>query len=280
MHKQKHERKIIDVCFHAIPYPVFGTPSPPNPVTGSVPSFTSTTEQVDSMLTQLRKYNIVKVITSGPLDFVAQYKKADPERIIGGIQVGFPVPLPDTSTLIKLINDGTIKVFGEIFYEYDGKTLADSSLIPYLNICEKMKIPVEVHMALGPPGISKQFRTRLGNPQLIEDVLVSHPDLKVLIMHAGYPYLQEMKAILNNYPQVSVDISVVNWVYPIAEFHNYLKGLIDAGYEKRIMFGTDGYLWPDVVKLSVENVENVPFLSEEQKQDIFYNNASKFFNIP
>ena len=31
--------------------------------------------------------------------------------------------------------------------------------------------------------------------------------------------------------------------------------------------------------LSIKNIENAPFLTEVQKQDIFYNNATKFFNI-
>ena len=113
----------------------------------------------------------------------------------------------------------------------------------------------------------------------MEDVLVMHPKLKVQLMHMGYPYLEETKAILNVYPQVNVDVAVVDWRIPTTEFYNYLKALIDAGLEKRIMYGSDEMIWPDALDLSIKNIENAPFLNEEQKQDIFYNNAAKFFNI-
>jgi len=37
--------------------------------------------------------------------------------------------------------------------------------------------------------------------------------------------------------------------------------------------------WPDAIPLAIHNVETAPFLTEEQKQDIFYNNAARFYNI-
>jgi len=144
-------------------------------------------------------------------------------------------------------------------------------------------IPVSLHTGISFPNTPYEccpkFRTYLGNPQLMEDVLVMHPKLKVQLMHMGYPYLEETKAILNVYPQVNVDVAVVDWRIPTTEFYNYLKALIDAGLEKRIMYGSDEMIWPDALDLSIKNIENAPFLNEEQKQDIFYNNAAKFFNI-
>jgi len=58
-----------------------------------------------------------------------------------------------------------------------------------------------------------------------------------------------------------------------------LKSLIDAGFEKRIMYGSDEMIWSDAIALSIKNIENAPFLSEQQKRDIFYNNAARFYNI-
>lgn len=98
-------------------------------------------------------------------------------------------------------------------------------------------------------------------------------------MHLGYPYLAETKAIMSIYPQVYADIAVINWIIPRPEFYSYLKSMIDAGFEKRIMYGSDQMGWPDAIPLSIKNVENVPFLTEEQKQDIFYSNAAIFYNL-
>jgi hypothetical protein len=44
--------------------------------------------------------------------------------------------------------------------------------------------------------------------------LIRHPRLRVFVMHAGWPYLDDMIALLATYPQVHVDIAVLGWVSP------------------------------------------------------------------
>ena len=64
-----------------------------------------------------------------------------------------------------------------------------------------------------------------------------------------------------------------------AAFHTYLKELIDAGFGKRIMFGSDQMVWPDAIGLAINGVDQAPFLSPEQKRAIFYNNAAVFLRL-
>jgi len=280
---KKNERKIIDTHFHCLTWNSFGTPPPPNEITGILPKAKSNNEEQSIMLEALKKNHIVKAITSGRPNRMDEYKVADSNRIIEGLLIENEKELPDTSAFIQTIKDGKLKVFGELGLVYFGKTLNDPMFEPYLSICERFNIPVSLHTGISFPNTPYEccpkFRTYLGNPQLMEDVLVMHPKLKVQLMHMGYPYLEETKAILNVYPQVNVDVAVVDWRIPTTEFYNYLKALIDAGLEKRIMYGSDEMIWPDALDLSIKNIENAPFLNEEQKQDIFYNNAAKFFNI-
>lgn len=95
-------------------------------------------------------------------------------------------------------------------------------------------------------------------------------------MHMGFPFLEETKALMKVYPQVYVDISAIDWLIPVEEFHAYLKSLVVAGFAKRIMYGFDQMIWDDAVPLSIKNVESAAFLNERQKADIFYNNAAEF----
>lgn len=69
--------------------------------------------------------------------------------------------------------------------------------------------------------------------------LLTTPRLRLYLMHAGAPYLQEAKVILSVYPQVYVDLAVVNWILPRDEFHGYLRELVRAGFGKRLLFGSD-----------------------------------------
>jgi predicted TIM-barrel fold metal-dependent hydrolase len=174
-------------------------------------------------------------------------------------------------------------MLGELGLQYRGVRPSDVSMDPYFKLAETLDIPVGIHTGLGDAGTPynccPKFRTSLGNPQLIEDVLVRYPKLRVSLMHAGYPYLAETKALLYVYPQVYVDIGVLDWALPRVEFHSYLKALVDAGFAKRIMFGSDQMVWPEAIGQAIDGVESVPFLTPEQKRDIFYNNAATFLRL-
>ncbi len=54
---------------------------------------------------------------------------------------------------------------------------------------------------------------------------------------------------------------------------------MDAGLGKRIMFGSDQMQWPEVIDDAIDAIESAPFLSDEQKRDIFYNNAVRFLRL-
>lgn len=281
--QNKPQRKIIDTHFHALKWNSFGTPPPPNEISGVTPTAKSDSEEQAIMLAALKENNIVIAVLSGVPGLVSGYMNADKDRLVSGWLVENEKEIPDTSTFVQMIKDGKLKVFGELGLVYFGKVLTDPMFEPYLSICERYNIPISLHTGISFPNTPytccPKFRTYFGNPQLIEDALVKHPKLKVQLCHFGYPYLEETKAILNVYPQVYVDIAVVDWRIPKADFYSYLKALIDAGFEKRIMYGSDEMIWSDAFSLSIKNIEAAPFLSEQQKEDIFYNNAARFFNI-
>jgi predicted TIM-barrel fold metal-dependent hydrolase len=98
-------------------------------------------------------------------------------------------------------------------------------------------------------------------------------------MHAGYPMLDEMQALLYAHPQVYVDVAAIVWHMPREGFYRYLEALVDAGFGDRIMFGSDQLRWPGLIERSIAVIEEAPFLSEEQKRDILYNNAARFLRL-
>lgn len=69
------------------------------------------------------------------------------------------------------------------------------------------------------------------------------------------------------------------WSIPRAAFHDYLRRLLDAGMESQLMFGSDGVGFPEAISLAIEGIESAEFLTEQQKQNIFYNNAARFLRL-
>ena len=119
-----------------------------------------------------------------------------------------------------------------------------------------------------------------GRPLLLEEVLVRHPKLRVSVENAGYPFLDDMLALLYQYPnRVYADVSTITRAVPRQEFYRYLKTLTDAGYGDRIMFGSDQIVWPQTIGLAIKAIQEAPFLTEKQKRDIVYNNAARFLKL-
>ena len=57
------------------------------------------------------------------------------------------------------------------------------------------------------------------------------------------------------------------------------RTLIDAGFGKRVMYGSDQMNWPGVIEPAVAAIEEAPFLNDDQKRDILYNNAARFLRL-
>ena len=237
------------------------------------------------VIEELQKHNIkLALVSSESLKALDAWKSANSTLFKTGIQTrqGMPILSPDSMKLFYKAKK--IDFLGELGLQYYGLKPDVAHMHPYYKTAETHGIPVCLHTGLGPPGgphsFAPQFRTTLGKPTLFEPVLVKYPKLRAFIAHAGWPYLSETIAMMYIYPNLYTDIGVLTWALPKAAFYSALKQLIDAGFEKRILFGTDQMLWPDAISIAVNTVKEVPFLSEEQKRDILYNNAARFLELP
>jgi len=195
---------------------------------------------------------------------------------------------PPVNQLREQIKSGKIKVLGEINAQYLGIAPNDSRLEPYFSLAEEMDVPVGIHLGIGPPGVaysasrfppnkSPNYSGTAGCPMLLEEVLTKHPKLRLYAMHAAYPFRDEMIYMLYMHPQLYVDVSVLQWVIPRPAYYSFLKALVEAGFGKRIMFGSDGNT--DKLKDGIKAIMDADFLTAEQKSDILYNNAAKFFRF-
>jgi predicted TIM-barrel fold metal-dependent hydrolase len=113
----------------------------------------------------------------------------------------------------------------------------------------------------------------------LEDVLVRHPKLRVYIMHAGYPLLDDLLALLFAHPQVHLDVSSIVYTEPRPAFYRYLQGIVEAGYGDRVMFGSDQMIWPGIIEPAIAAIEDAPFLDAAQKRAILYDNAARFLRL-
>jgi uncharacterized protein len=186
--------------------------------------------------------------------------------------------------LRRLHAAGQLAVLGEAYIQYRGHRPDDARYEPYFALAEELDIPVGIHLGEGPPAAARfpgyeTYRVGVGSPLLLEEVLQRHPKLRIYVMHYGSPLVDEMIAMMFTYPNLYVDVGINNWSFPRAQFHDELKRMVDAGFEKRIMFGSDQMYWPDAIGEGIRAITSAPFLSEAQQRDILYNNAARFLRL-
>jgi predicted TIM-barrel fold metal-dependent hydrolase len=97
-------------------------------------------------------------------------------------------------------------------------------------------------------------------------------------MQAAWPFADEMTYLLAMHPQLHVDISVLQYAIPRPAYYRYLQQLVDAGFGKRTMVGSDGS--GRRLREGIDAIMAAPFLTPEQKRDILHDNAARFLRLP
>ena len=239
-------------------------------------------EHLKMTIAQMDMHKIEYAVVSGSIESIAKYVAADSRFIPGYVDDEELIPVEQFESLIK---EGKIKVFGEVSGVYYGRTLNDPVYAPYLAVCEQYGIPVAYHTGGGPPMTAYRccpnFRISLGDPYLVEDVLVKFPKLQLYLMHGGEVYFEHAVRMMSMYRHLYIDLGVVLWVDPIVKDYavRMLKLAKSAMVLDRVMFGSDQMVWPDGISKSVEFLNELDFLTEEEKKMILYDNAKTFLKI-
>lgn len=187
---------------------------------------------------------------------------------------------------------GRIAALHEVGPSYAGIAISNPRLAPYLALAAEFDLPVGVHTQRGPragapnsiredPGCCPAYDPEMGNPALLRPVLQRHPGLRVWIQHAGAgrgdhdPFREETLALLRDFPNVYVDLSITNGAMPPAQYEATLRELVEAGFGDRILFGSDNL----PVAPILARLERIDWLTDAQRRAILYDNAARFLRL-
>jgi uncharacterized protein len=243
-------------------------------------------EYIKDVVAEMKRLNVTAVVFGDPAS-VQKWRDAAPDRVIPGTSFsegsGQQAKRVELDQLRKDFTKDGFKVMGEIGLQYEGISPSDPSVDKYFALAEELDIPVAIHMGTGGSGranlTSSKFRGSKGDPLLLEELLARHPKLRVQVMHAGYPMIDNMLTLLQENSHVYVDVAGLIWSYPLKEVNRYIERLVEAGFEDRVMFGTDQLQWPGLMAYSISIIQNADYLTPKQKRDILYNNAARFLRL-
>ena len=202
--------------------------------------------------------------TAGVNQFIADYVKEDPRRLIscGGLH---PRHSGDIEELLRLkIRMIKIHPPHQLLFPNDYQNGVEDLEIMY-RTAEANGIPVMFHTGTS---IFSGARNRYGDPIFIDDVAVDFPKLKIILAHGGRPlWMNTAFFLLRRHPNVFMDISGI----PPKTLLKYFPRLDEIAH--KTLFGTD---WPGPgvpdIKKNLDDFRALP-LSGEIKRTILSETA-------
>ncbi len=82
-------------------------------------------------------------------------------------------------------------------------------------------------------------------------------------------------SLLEDYPNVYVDLSITNSILPIEDYEKALVRLVASGFGNRIMLGSDNVPLDIILK----RLNSIKSISKKQRAAILYDNAANFLNL-
>src|SRR5436190_1363599 len=201
--------------------------------------------------------------TSGVNQFIADYVKEDPRRLIscGGLHPRHSSNIQADLDQILRLKIRLIKIHPPHQLLYPNDYLNGvKELETIYRTAEANGIPVMFHTGTS---IFTGARNRYGDPIFIDDVAVDFPELKIILAHGGRPlWMNTAFFLLRRHKNVFLDISGI----PPKTLLKYFPRLEEIA--SKTMFGTD---WPGPgvpeIKQNVDDFGALT-LSDEIKQQI------------
>jgi len=196
-------------------------------------------------------------------EFVAQYARADPDRLIavGGIRPDRPDAEREIVHLVHDLGLRAIKLHPphQLFRPNAYVDAVRAGPRAVYAACEREGIPVIFHTGTS---VFPGARSRFGDPMLVEDVAIDFPELTIVLAHGGRPIWTETATYLaRRFPNVWLELSGV----PPAHLLEYFPKL--PRFADKALFGSD---WPGPgvrsIRTNLEQFRALPIPAETQRR--------------
>lgn len=160
---------------------------------------------------------------------------------------------------------------------YNSLPANDRRYYPLYAKCAELDIPVRIYTAMS---YANDRAYDLGHPRYLDDVCVDFPELRVVAGLGGFPWVNDMVALLRRHPNLYVDTAGHHPKYfsqPGSGWEQFLQFGNTLNQDK-IMVGLSQYLFKVPLTKLVEEYQKMP-LKEAVLEKWLYGNARTFFRI-
>lgn len=170
------------------------------------------------------------------------------------------------------------------------KIVRDYCLCKTCEVCAENNIPLQIHTGHGD---GPMLDIRYANPALLYEVFNKFPKTRIMLIHSGYPYVEEFGLMMNQYENVWGDVSEL-LIFAGAAGETKLRDVLEMAPTKKLTYGSDGgspveFIWYAAKMFRqyftdvLQNMVDKEFISYntamEMAKDIMYENAKRFYGI-
>lgn len=168
-----------------------------------------------------------------PNDYVAQYVRAHPERLLGFAGID-PARPQEAIEELRRAKEELGMVGATIWPAAQDVHPASSAAMRVYSEASRLGLPILIHQDVR---ASEDSKMEFSRPYLVDEIAREFPDLKIVISQMGYPWMEETVALLAKHGNVFADISGLihqGWIA-----YNALLSAYQTGVMEGLLFGSD-----------------------------------------
>lgn len=205
-----------------------------------------------------------------PNDYVADYVKRDPKRIIGfgSVDPNDPEAPAEVERMRKDLGLLGCKL-GPIYQDVHPLSAG------FLRVCstlQRLEMPLIIHQGATFVQSGPLIHSI---PILIDEVARIHPELRIVVTHMGHPWIQDTIVVMRKQPNVYADVSAIHprpW-----QLYQALLAASEYRAVDKLVFGSDyPFMGVEETMQGLRNVNelvrgtNLPKISEDVIEQIIY----------
>jgi predicted TIM-barrel fold metal-dependent hydrolase len=220
-------------------------------------------------------------------DTVAAFARSAPDRLIGFASVHPDRYRPDLKVR-RAVDELGLR--GVKLYPHAGFYPNDPRLTRMYEACVELRIPVAIHCGIK---AVRWQHLKYNDPTYVDDVATDFPDLQVVMLHGGYPWVEQFIVVAYSNPNVWVDLTFLDriaLVFNQPDLVRYtVSQLVRLIGSERLLWGTEGpYLslpmfgsqTPKDYAASIDRlVRQFDFLTGKDKENILGGNAVRLLGL-
>lgn len=202
-----------------------------------------------------------------PVARIAEVVAAHPRRFKGLVGINPSRIVPALKRVEEAVRERGF-VGAHLYPHWFGEPPDHRIYYPFYAKCAELEVPIQIQVGHS----AQSFLPTVARPVTLDRVAIDFPELRIVGIHIGYPWTEEMISVAWKHPNVFIGSDAHSPKYWEPSFVRF----IDTRGQDKVLFGTD---WPVVdFSRAIQEIEALD-LREGPKRKLLLENAVRVYGL-